>query len=152
MTGLGGNRALYEQMILEHNKKPRNFREMEDADHVIEGYNPLCGDHFTVYLKLDGDTVSDVSFMGSGCAISKASASLMTTLMMGKSREEADALFHKLHNMVTSNPEDPIDEKDLGKLMVLAGVREYPVRIKCATLPWHALISAFEGKETVTTE
>ncbi len=152
MTGAGGNRALYEQMILEHNKKPRNFREMEDADHAIEGYNPLCGDHFTVYLKLDGDTVSDVSFTGSGCAISKASASLMTTLIKGKSREEAEAIFHTLHNMVTSNPDDPLDEKNLGKLVVLAGVREYPVRIKCATLAWHALVSAFEGEETVSTE
>jgi len=152
MTGTGGNRALYEQVILEHNKKPRNFREMEDADHTIEAYNPLCGDQFTVYLKLDGDTVSDVSFMGSGCAISKASASLMTTLMKGQSRESAEAIFHQLHTLLTSNPEDPVDEEALGKLRVLAGVREYPVRIKCATLAWHALISAFEGKDAVSTE
>ena len=152
MTGTGGNRALYEQVILEHNKKPRNFREMEDADHTIEAYNPLCGDQFTVYLKLDGDTVSDVSFMGSGCAISKASASLMTTLMKGQSRESAEANFHQLHTLLTSNPEDPVDEEALGKLRVLAGVREYPVRIKCATLAWHALISAFEGKDAVSTE
>ncbi|MFP4193281.1 MAG: Fe-S cluster assembly sulfur transfer protein SufU [Candidatus Hydrogenedentota bacterium] len=152
MTGSGENRALYEQVILEHNKKPRNFREMEDADQTIEAYNPLCGDHFTVYLKMDGDTVSDVSFMGSGCAISKASASLMTTLMKGQSRENAEATFHQLHDLLTSNPEDPVDEEGLGKLRVLAGVREYPVRIKCATLAWHALISAFEGKDAVSTE
>ncbi len=147
-----GNRALYEQVILEHNKTPRNFREIEDADRKVEGYNPLCGDHFTIFVKLDGDTIADISFSGKGCAISKASASLMTAMLKGKPKSEAETLFNRLHDLVTSNPDDPVDEKALGKLQVFSGVREYPVRIKCATLAWHALAAAFEGKEEVSTE
>lgn len=147
------NRALYEQVILEHNKAPRNFRAIEDADHTIEGHNPLCGDHFTVYLKLDGDTISDVSFDGKGCAISKASASLMTTLLKGKSVSEAEDLFVRFHRMVTANPDAPVDEQAVGKLAVFSGVREFPIRIKCATLSWHAALSAIKGtSEVVTTE
>lgn len=150
---MSSNRALYEQVILEHNKKPRNFHEMEDADRKIEGYNPLCGDHFTVYLKLNGDVIEDVSFSGAGCAISKSSASVMTMLLKGKSKKEAEALFLKFHTMVTSSPDSPVDEDDLGKLRVFAGVREFPVRIKCATLAWHSMLSALDGKdESVTTE
>ncbi len=148
-----GNRGLYEQVILEHNKKPRNFRVMEDATRHADGYNPLCGDHFTIYVKMSGDTIDDVSFQGCGCAISKSSASVMTTLLKGKSKAEAERLFVKFHNLVTSPPDAPIDSEDLGKLMVFSGVREFPVRIKCATLPWHTLQSALDGKDDpVSTE
>lgn len=147
------NRALYEQVILEHNKKPRNFRDMSDATQKIEGFNPLCGDHFTIYLKMNGDVVEDVSFSGAGCAISKSSASVMTTLVKGKTKKEAEALFAAFHKMVTSPPDAPIDEDKAGRLAVFAGVREFPVRIKCATLAWHTLLSALDGKgEIVTTE
>ncbi|GMV93189.1 MAG: SUF system NifU family Fe-S cluster assembly protein [Candidatus Hydrogenedentes bacterium] len=150
---MSSNRALYEQVILEHNKKPRNFHEMEDADRKVEGYNPLCGDHFTVYVKLNGDVIEDVSFSGAGCAISKSSASVMTMLLKGKTKKEAEGLFLKFHTMVTSSPDSPVDEDDLGKLRVFAGVREFPVRIKCATLAWHSMLSALDGKdESVTTE
>ncbi|MBI2432347.1 MAG: SUF system NifU family Fe-S cluster assembly protein [Candidatus Hydrogenedentes bacterium] len=146
-------RALYEQVILDHNKNPRNFRDMKDATKHVEGFNPLCGDHFTVYVKLDGNTISDVAFKGSGCAISKASASVMTTELKGKTREEAQAVFKRFHLMVTSPVDETVDEDALGKLQVFSGVREYPVRIKCATLAWHALMAALENKqELVTTE
>lgn len=148
-----GKRALYEQVILDHNKTPRNFRIMEDANRRIEGHNPLCGDHFTLYLKLENDRIADVSFHGAGCAISKSSASIMTTLLKGRTREDAEALFVKFHAMVTSDPQTPVNEDDLGRLAVFAGVREYPVRIKCATLTWHAMLAALDGKdETISTE
>lgn len=147
------NRALYEEVILEHNKKPRNFHVMDDADRTVEGHNPLCGDHFTVYLKLDGDVITDISFAGRGCAISKSSASLMTTLLKGKTMQEAEALFVKFHRMVTAEPGSLVDEQAVGKLAVFSGVREFPIRIKCATLSWHALLSALRGKaEAITTE
>jgi nitrogen fixation NifU-like protein len=147
------SRALYEQVILDHNKNPRNFRAIEPCDHKVEGYNPLCGDQYTIYLKVDGDTISDVSFTGAGCAISKSSASLMTSILKGKTIEEAEELFTRFHRMVTSEPDSPIDEKEMGKLRVFSGVREFPVRIKCATLPWHTLAAAIEGRNsTVTTE
>ncbi len=150
---MADNRALYEQVILEHNKKPRNFHEMPDADHKVEGYNPLCGDHFTIYVKMNGDIIEDVSFSGAGCAISKSSASVMTMLLKGKTKKEAEAMFVKFHNMVTSSPDAPVDETEIGKLRVFAGVREFPVRIKCATLAWHSLLAALDGKdESVTTE
>jgi nitrogen fixation NifU-like protein len=150
---MAGNRALYEQVILEHNKKPRNFREMPDATRTLEGFNPLCGDHFTLFVKLNGDVVEDVSFSGAGCAISKSSASVMTTLVKGKTIKEAEALFGTFHKMVTSPPDAPIDEEKAGKLAVFAGVREFPVRIKCATLAWHTLLSVLDGKhDTVSTE
>ena len=147
------SRALYEQVILDHNKNPRNFREMPDATRHIEGFNPLCGDHFTIYLKMDGNTISDVSFKGAGCAISKSSASVMTTLLKGKTREEAEVLFQRFHHLVTSPMDVEVDETNLGKLQVFSGVREFPVRIKCATLAWHALIAALEEKaDPVSTE
>ena len=146
---MGGNRALYEQVILEHNKKPRNFREMPDATSRIEGYNPLCGDHFTVYLKMKGDVIEDISFAGAGCAISKSSASVMTTMLKGKTKREAEEIFESFHKMVTSPPDMVIDEEKAGKLAVFSGVRDFPIRIKCATLAWHTLLSALDGKNTI---
>ena len=152
-TRHSSKRALYEQVILEHNRKPRNFGTMDDAHAKAEGLNPLCGDDITVYLRLDGDTIADVTFEGRGCAISKASASLMTTLLKGKTKKEAEALFVDFHHLVTSDPGAPYDEQALGKLAAFSGVREFPVRIKCATLPWHALLAAVDGtRETVATE
>jgi nitrogen fixation protein NifU and related proteins len=131
---------LYQEVILDHNRKPRNFRAMDDATRRQEGYNPLCGDRLTVYVALDDDRISDVSFQGSGCAISKASASLMTEALKGKTVEEARTLFDRFHEMVTSSTDEPA--ADLGKLSVLSGVREFPTRIKCASLAWHALKAA----------
>ena len=146
-------RSLYEQVILDHNKAPRNFGDMEDADLSAEGYNPLCGDQFTVYLKMDGTTISEVQFQGAGCAISKSSASVMTTLIKGKTGDEARALFETFRKMITSDPEAAISKEDLGKLMVFSGVREYPIRIKCATLPWHTLLAAMDKSgDSVSTE
>lgn len=150
---MSSERQLYEQVILDHNKKPRNFHKMEDADSQVEGYNPLCGDRFTVYLKMDGDRIAEASFDGAGCAISKSSASVMTTLLKGKTRNEARELFGKFKDMMTSGTDAPLDKDDLGKLMVFSGVREFPVRIKCATLAWHSMLSALEGEGTsVSTE
>ena len=147
------SRALYEQVILDHNKNPRNFKKLPDASKSVEGFNPLCGDHFTVNVKLDGDIISEIAFEGSGCAISKSSASVMTTVLKGKTRAEAEELFQRFHAMVTGRPDAPIDETVLGKLKVFSGVREFPVRIKCATLAWHAVHSAIQGDaDTVTTE
>ncbi len=146
-------RALYEQIILEHNKSPRNFGPLDPYDRKMEGFNPLCGDHFTIYVRLKGDVVDAVSFSGAGCAISKSSASLMTTILKGKTIAEAKALFERFHRMITSDPDAPVDEAALGKLRVFSGVREFPIRIKCATLAWHALNAALEGKdEPVSTE
>ena len=144
-------RELYQEQILEHSKTPRNFRELQNANHKAEGYNPLCGDHFTVYLDVEGDKIHDVSFQGSGCAISKASASMMTQSVKGKSKEEAAKLFEQFHKLVTGQGNG--DRESLGKLAVFAGVSEFPVRVKCATLAWHTLQAALEGKqESVTTE
>ena len=146
-------RELYQEVILDHNKKPHNFRKMDDATARIEGFNPLCGDHLFLYLKLDGDVIEDVSFQGSGCAISKASASMLTTSVIGKSREEAERLFKHFHVMVTGEPGSEIDPAALGKLAVFSGVCEYPARVKCATLAWHSLVSALNRSEKpVTTE
>jgi len=143
---------LYQEVILDHNKKPRNFQKLADANRQAEGYNPLCGDHLHVYVKLNGDKIEDISFEGSGCAISKASGSLMTSSLKGKSLEEAEKLFKEFHTMVTGSPGDPVPE-DLGKLAVFAGVCEFPSRVKCASLAWHTLNSALEGKgTTVSTE
>ncbi len=143
---------LYQEVILDHNRKPRNFRKMEDASHAVEGFNPLCGDHITVYVKLDGDRIDDISFEGAGCAISKASASMMTASLKGKSTGEAEAAFERVHEMLTSDQAVP-DEEALGSLVVLAGVREFPSRVKCATLSWHAMRSALRGDgATVSTE
>ena len=142
---------LYQDTILEHNKNPRNFREIEDANQTADGNNPLCGDALRVYVKLDGDTVADVAFKGSGCAISKASASMMTQAIKGKSREEAAAIFERFHQLVTGH--GTAENEVLGKLAAFAGVCEFPVRVKCATLAWHTLQAALEGKqEKITTE
>ena len=138
-------RDLYQQVILDHNKNPRNFRVMDAADVTQEGYNPLCGDHYTFYVKLAGDVISDVSFEGSGCAISKASSSVMSALLKGKTKGEAEKLFTLFHDVVTGavSPEEHLEE--LGKLAAFAGVCEFPARVKCATLAWHTMHEALEG-------
>src|ERR1700760_3042703 len=128
-------RELYQDVILEHSKAPRNYRELPAANHKAEGFNPLCGDHFTIYLDLEEGSIRDVTFQGAGCAISKASASMMTQTVKGKSKEEAEQLFERFHSMVTGHAEG--SEASLGKLAVFAGVSEFPVRVKCATLAWH---------------
>ncbi|PYX07330.1 MAG: SUF system NifU family Fe-S cluster assembly protein [Acidobacteria bacterium] len=145
-------RELYQEVILEHSKAPRNYRELAAANHSAEGYNPLCGDHFTVYLNLEGDSIRDISFQGSGCAISKASASMMTQTLKGKSRADAEKLFEAFRKLVTTGQANG-DQPQLGKLAVFSGVSEFPVRVKCATLAWHTLQAALEGKQdTVSTE
>jgi nitrogen fixation NifU-like protein len=143
---------LYQQVILDHNKKPRNFRKPETANHSAEGYNPLCGDQLTVYLDLEDDTVKDVAFEGSGCAISKAAASMMTQAVKGKSKEQVEHLFQEFHSMVTGELDEETDENSLGNLKIFAGVREFPVRVKCATLPWHTLHAALNKEAQVSTE
>lgn len=141
---------LYQEMILDHNRRPRNFRAIEDARRT-EGYNPLCGDRLTVYLRVENDVIRDVSFQGSGCAISKASASLMTESIRGKTVAEAEALITRFHEMITSPSQTP--PADVGKLVVLAGVRQFPVRVKCASLAWHTLRAAVQARdEVVSTE
>ena len=143
-------RDLYQEVILEHSKAPRNYREVKDADKKAEGFNPLCGDRFTVYVQMQGDNIQDIGFQGSGCAISKASASMMTQSLKGKTREQAQELFSRFHKVVTGQSED---QSQLGKLTVFAGVSEFPMRVKCATLAWHTLQAALEGtQEAVTTE
>ena len=143
---------LYQETILEHNKNPRNFREIPDADQTADGNNPLCGDALRVYVKMDGDRVADVAFKGSGCAISKASASMMTQTVKGKTREDAEALFDEFHRMVTGGLDIESDENHLGKLKIFAGVLEFPARVKCASLSWHTLHAALRGEEEVSTE
>ncbi len=144
---------LYQQVILDHSKKPRNFQKLEGANRTAEGYNPLCGDKVTVYLKLEDGVVRDISFQGSGCAISTASASMMTTSLKGKTMAEAEALFESFHRLATGQPDRAMDHFELGKLAAFSGISEFPVRIKCATLPWHTLHAALEGKgQTVSTE
>lgn len=146
-------KELYQQVILDHNKSPRNFRVIENATRHAEGYNPLCGDRIDVYLIIEDGIVKDVSFKGEGCAISKASASLMTSVLKGKTKEEVQSLFEKFHNLVTGKLKVTPDIEDLGKLAVFAGVQEFPVRVKCASLAWHTMMSALENKnEKVTTE
>ena len=141
---------LYQQLILDHNKSPRNFGKLEHATNHAEGYNPLCGDHFTVFVEMDGDVIKDVSFQGSGCAISKASASMMTTAVKGTKKEEAEKLFEKFHSVVTRDIHKEVDDlEDLGCLGALAGVAEFPARIKCASLAWHALHSALKSNGAV---
>ena len=142
-------RELYQSVILDHNKRPRNFREPEDANRVADGYNPLCGDKITVYLDLEDDVVMDVGFSGSGCAISMASASLMTQSIKGRKVDEVRHLFDGFHELVTSNSSEEIDSAELGKLAVFGGVREFPVRVKCATLAWHTLKSALDGSAEI---
>jgi nitrogen fixation NifU-like protein len=140
---------LYQNVILEHNRSPRNYRVMERADRRAEGSNPNCGDSLTVWLKLDGDVIRDASFHGRGCAISRASASLMTAAVKGKSLQEAEGVFERFHRMVTGRL-DPGDVETLGKLAVFSGVSAYPIRVKCASLPWHALRAALSS-DTPTT-
>jgi nitrogen fixation NifU-like protein len=145
MSG-GDIRDLYQEVVLDHNKHPRNFRAIEDGRQA-EGYNPLCGDRFTVYVRVENGRIEDASFQGFGCAISKASASMMTESVTGKTIEEAESLFERFHRMITRRPGEPDDPADdLGALSVFAGVRQFPVRIKCATLPWHALRAAIEAR------
>ena len=143
---------LYQQVILDHNKKPRNFRRLTDATQTADGYNPLCGDQLTVDLRVAGDRIEEAAFEGSGCAISKASASMMTQAVKGKSREEAEKLFGEFHRMVTGELDEEREENNLGRLKIFAGVREYPARVKCASLPWHTLHAALAGNDAVTTE
>ena len=143
-------RELYQQVILDHNKNPRNFKELPNATRKVDGYNPLCGDHYTVFVELDGDTIRDVSFTGNGCAISKSSASVMTSSVKGKRTEDAEKMFDTFHALVTGAGK-PTD--DLGRLAAFSGVSEFPARVKCATLAWHTLHSALQGEqEVVSTE
>ncbi len=133
---------LYGEMIMDHNQRPRNFRPMPDANHRVDGHNPLCGDRVTVFLKTEGNIIKDVSFQGSGCAISKSSASVMTTTLKGKTLDEARALFEEFRRLITSGQGDT---EHLGKLATFSGVHKFPARVKCAILPWHALSSALDG-------
>jgi nitrogen fixation protein NifU and related proteins len=146
-------RELYQEVILDHNKRPRNFHKLQAANRTAEGYNPLCGDHFTVDLRLEGDVIRDVGFVGSGCAISKASASLMTDSVKGKTTAEAEHLFDKVHTMLTEEHKAEANLDELGKLAVLSGVWEFPARVKCASLAWHTLHTALRGDgDVVSTE
>ena len=139
---------LYREVILDHNRRPRNFGELEDADRVVEGVNPLCGDRMTLYVKLNGDTVQDIRFKGTGCAISVASSSLMTERVKGASLKDNLDLFEKIHDMLTAAEfDDSAHAEELDKLAALSGVRAYPTRVKCASLPWHALKSALTGAD-----
>lgn len=145
-------RDLYQEVIFDHNRNPRNFRVMEDANRTVEGFNPLCGDRLTLFLKIKDGIIQDASFQGSGCAISTASVSLMTEIVKGKSEQEAMDLFENFHKMTTGKDED-ISMEAVGKLAVLAGVREYPARVKCATLAWHTLDAAIKNQEeSISTE
>ncbi len=146
-------RDLYQELILDHSRRPRNRRRMDDADRRAEGYNPLCGDHVTIFLKLDGDIVKEATFEGTGCAISTASASMMTESLKGKTLSEAKELFRKFHHLVTGDPVETSSGPGLGKLEVFSGVCQYPARVKCATLAWHTLEAAIENRPApVSTE
>ena len=148
-------RELYQEVILDHTRNPRNKRPIEEADKSAEGFNPLCGDRATIFVKLDGDKISDVSFEGRGCSISTASASMMTEALRGKTRAEVETMFESFHELITRSPDAASEPpaETLGKLAVFAGVSEFPVRVKCASLPWHTLKSALEGKaQAVSTE
>lgn len=142
-------RALYQEVILDHNKSPRNFRRMENATSVVEGYNPLCGDHYTIYLNVVENVVKEISFQGAGCAISKASASMMSTILKGKTTEEAEQLFNQFHHLVTGTARADEDIETLGRLAAFAGVSEFPARVKCASLAWHTVHSALQGDQKV---
>lgn len=141
-------RELYQQVILDHNRNPRNFKELPNPTVRVEGFNPLCGDHYTIFLNLDGDTIREISFTGSGCAISKASASVMSSTVKGKSREEASQLFDTFHRLVTGDSSG-LDAADLGRLAAFSGVSEFPARVKCATLAWHTMKNAIDGTDQV---
>src|ERR1700761_8332311 len=138
-------RDLYQEVILEHSKAPRNYKALPEANHKAEGYNPLCGDRFTIYLEMDGDKIREIGFQGAGCAISKASASMMTQSVKGKTKAEAEKIFEQFHDLVTGHAH--ASEAELGKLAVFSGVSEFPVRVKCATLAWHTLEAALAGKQ-----
>jgi nitrogen fixation NifU-like protein len=140
--------ALYQDLILDHNRAPRNYRRLEEANRRVEGNNPLCGDRLTVWLRMDGDVIQDATFQGSGCAISRASASLMTIAVKGKTRSEAEALFQRFHALVTGAL-SPIEKDSLGKLVAFAGVSAFPVRVKCASLAWHALRAALDQPDGI---
>lgn len=140
---------LYQQVILDHSRKPRHFHVLEGANRSAQGHNPLCGDHFTVFLKLEGGVIQDISFQGSGCAISKASASMMTDALKGKTVAEAEKMFTQYQQMVTTGSSH---DEELGKLFVFAGVRQFPMRVKCAILPWHAMMAGLKGQAVVSTE
>jgi nitrogen fixation NifU-like protein len=146
-------RDLYQEVILDHHKKPRNFHRLEHANRQADGYNPLCGDKLSVFIQMENGVVKDIGFIGAGCAISTASASMMTESLKGKTESEARAIFERFHQLVTNHSESQPDPATMGKLAVFSGVREYPVRVKCATLAWHTMRAALEGKEeTVATE
>ena len=144
-------RELYQEVILDHSKNPRNFRELESPTHSAKGHNPLCGDRLHLYLRVEGDTIRDVGFEGAGCAISTASASMLTEMLKGKTEQEAEELFAKFHALLTRDDDSPPDEA-LGKLAVFHGVRDYPVRVKCATLAWHTFKAAVSGDGSASTE
>lgn len=144
---------LYQQVILDHNDRPQNFREPAGANRTAEGFNPLCGDRVTVYLQMDDEVITEIGFLGSGCAISKSSASMMTASVKGKTKAEAEVIFKRFHGLVTGAPDAPVNPEPLGKLAVFSGVREFPTRVKCAILAWYALHAALdENTETVSTE
>jgi nitrogen fixation NifU-like protein len=150
MSDLGD---LYQEVILDHNRRPRNFHELPEANRTAEGYNPLCGDRLKIYLRVEDGVIRDIGFLGAGCAISKASASMMTEALKGKSEKEAEKIFEAFHRMVTDTAEGGFDPADLGKLAILEGVRQFPVRVKCASLAWHTLKAALAAKsELITTE
>ena len=144
---MGDLRELYQEVILDHSKKPRNFRRIEPADRTAEGFNPLCGDRVTVFLTMEGGKVKDIAFQGSGCAISTASASMMTERLKGKTPEEVEEIFERFHDLVTGKTDPERAAPDLGKLAVFSGVREFPIRVKCATLAWHTLRAALDRRE-----
>ena len=148
-----GRDELYQQTILEHNRNPRNFKKLEGATHVAQGYNPLCGDHLWVYMKVsDQNVIEEAAFEGSGCAISKASASMMTTALKGKTVDGARVLFHEFHNLVIGQLKPDTQSNHLGKLTVFSGIWQYPSRVKCASLSWHTMNGAIEKKNSVSTE
>lgn len=150
---MSNTNELYQEIILDHNKNPRNYRKIDNPTCTQEGFNPLCGDHLHLYLKLEDNLIKDISFEGNGCAISKSSASLMTSVLKGKTVKEADELFEKFHKLVTSSMDEEQQIEELGKLAVFAGVREFPARVKCASLAWHTLRAALDNEQKmVTTE
>jgi nitrogen fixation NifU-like protein len=141
---------LYQEVILDHNRSPRNFKKLEDANRTADGYNPLCGDHFTLFIKLEDGVIRDIGFQGAGCAISKASTSIMTASLIGKSVADAEALFDRVHKMLTGGSSATADAEELGKLAVLSGVANFPARVKCASLSWHTLRAALKDEQGVT--
>ncbi len=143
---------LYQQVILDHNKKPRNFHKLDGANRTAEGYNPLCGDQLNVYMVLEDEVVKDISFEGQGCAISKAAASMMTQSVKGKTKQDAEALFDEFHRMVTGQLDPEATPNNLGRLTIFSGVRDYPARVKCASLSWHTMHAALHGQDEASTE